>query len=204
MNIELLRTDELYRGFFRLLKTRLRYQRFDGHMSREVELEILERGDAAAVILYDPQHDQVGLIRQFRLGPLMRQESGWIVEIVAGSCGKETNPAAVARREVLEETGWHLTDLRHVRTFFLSPSGSSERIHLFCGLFDSSCPPEGGGGLTTEDEDIQPLLVPFATASQWLHDHTLDSAIAVLAMQWLLLNREALRHAHAAPQPDHP
>ncbi|MBF0341334.1 MAG: NUDIX domain-containing protein [Magnetococcales bacterium] len=193
MNVDVLDIQELYRGFFRLLRMKMRYQRFDGNMSREVHLEILERGDAAAVLLYDPHRDQVGLIRQFRPGPHLRGESGWTTEIVAGSCGSEPDPQAVAWRETREETGWTPDSLRLIQVFYLSPSGSSERIHLYCGLFDSSTSPVAGGGLEQEGEDIQPVIVPFATAWQWLEDRTLNSAIAILAMQWLKLNRSELR-----------
>ncbi len=193
MKVEIFDISEQYRGFFRLLRLRLSHQRFDGRMSPTIDLELLERGDAAAVLLYDPARDLLGLIRQFRPGPHLRGESGWTTEIVAGSCGQESDPRAVALRESREETGWTPHTLNPISTFYLSPSGSSERIHLFCGLFDSALPRVDGGGLEHENEDIEPILVPFATARQWLDDHTFNSAIAILAMQWLLLHRDALR-----------
>ncbi|MBF0626748.1 MAG: NUDIX domain-containing protein [Magnetococcales bacterium] len=194
MKVDLFASEELYRGFFRLLRLHLRFQRFNGQMSQALHLEILERGDAAAVLLYDPTRDCVGLIRQFRPGPHLRGESGWTTEIVAGSCGTEPDPKTVALRETLEETGWTPHTLQPIQTFYLSPSGSSERIHLFCGLFDSLQPRTAGGGLEQENEDIEPMVVPFATARQWLTDHTLNSAIAILAMQWLILHRDELRN----------
>ncbi|MBF0614764.1 MAG: NUDIX domain-containing protein [Magnetococcales bacterium] len=198
MKVILSGLDELYRGFFRLLRLRVSYERFDGRMSRTLDWEILERGDAAAVLLYDPQRDVVGLIRQFRPGPHIRGESGWTTEIVAGSCGNERDPLQVALRETLEETGWQPYAMTPVCCFYLSPSGSSERIHLYCGLFDSTSPGLVVAGLEQEGEDIQPLLVPFATARQWLEEQTLNSAIAILAMQWLLLNRNRLRQDYGA------
>lgn len=193
MKVELIDRTELYKGFFKLLRLVLRYQRFDGRMSSEASLEILERGDAAAVLLYDPEADALGLIRQFRPGPFLRGESGWCTEIVAGSCGDQSDHRAVAMRETLEETGWTPYDLRLIRSFYLSPSGSSERIHLYCGLFDSTCPREAGGGLEHENEDILPVVVPYATALAWFEGQVFNSAIAVLAMQWLIANRDALR-----------
>ncbi|MEO5344869.1 MAG: NUDIX domain-containing protein [Magnetococcus sp. YQC-9] len=193
MKAELLDIQELYQGFFRLVRLKLRYQRFDGPMSREVGLEVIERGDAAAVLLYDPKLDQIGLIRQFRPGPFLHGESGWCTEIVAGSCGCQTDPEAVARREVIEETGWSPYALLPVHSFYLSPSGSNERVHLYCGLFDSTSTHETGGGLEHEDENIQPLVIPFATALEWFEQQRFNSAIAILAMQWLIANRERLQ-----------
>ncbi len=193
MKVDELHREELYRGFFRLLRSTLRYQRFNGEMSDLVSLEVLERGDAVAVILYDPKEDVVGLIRQFRIGPYLRQESGWTIEIVAGSCGTQTDIESVARREVAEETGWSITTLEPIQTFYLSPSGSSERIHLFYGAFDSTIPQQGGGGLTEEGEEIEPLIQPFTTVQKWIQNQRFNSAIAILAMQWLSINRERLQ-----------
>ncbi|MBF0165527.1 MAG: NUDIX domain-containing protein [Magnetococcales bacterium] len=193
MKVELIDRAEIYKGFFKLLRLILRYQRFDGRMTPEVALEILERGDAAAVLLYDPDADVVGLIRQFRPGPFLCGESGWCTEIVAGSCGVQRDHEAVALRETLEETGWRPYELRLIHSFYLSPSGSSERIHLYCGLFDSTRPREAGGGLEHENEDIEPLVVPYATALAWFEENVFNSAIAILAMQWLMAHRDRLR-----------
>ncbi|MBF0417909.1 MAG: NUDIX domain-containing protein [Magnetococcales bacterium] len=193
MKAELLESTELYKGFFRLVRLVLRYPRFDGRITPAVTLEVLERGDAAAVLLYDPQADALGLIRQFRPGPFLRGESGWCTEIVAGSCGAQSDHRAVAMRETMEETGWTPYDLRLIHSFYLSPSGSGERIHLYLGLFDSTSPSEAGGGLEQENEDIQPMVVSFATVLAWFEAHTFNSAIAILAMQWLMANRERLR-----------
>ncbi|MEO5376865.1 MAG: NUDIX domain-containing protein [Magnetococcus sp. DMHC-6] len=194
MQVELLETHKLYHGFFQLFRYRLRYQRFDGHMSQEVTLEALERGDAVAVLAYDPHTDLVGLIQQFRIGPHLRENQGWCWEIVAGSCRSEEAYSKVAEREVAEEAGWSIQTLRHILTYYLSPSGSTERIHLFLALFDSQIPPQGGGGLLCEAEDIHPQILPFPDAWTMVENGSIHSGTAILALQWLAMHRAKLQH----------
>ena len=46
--------------------------------------EVFERGNAAAVLPYDPVLDAVVMIEQFRVGALAAGRSPWLIEIVAG------------------------------------------------------------------------------------------------------------------------
>ncbi|MBF0283832.1 MAG: NUDIX hydrolase [Magnetococcales bacterium] len=91
-----------------------------------------------------------------------------------------------------EETGWTVERLTLACSFYLSPSASTERIHLFLGLFDASQPPDGVG-LEHEGENIQLFVVPFDEAWAMLEQGVLDAATAILAVQWLALRRAELR-----------
>lgn len=175
-------------GFFRLRRLRLHYERFDGTMSREVALECVERGEAVAVLLYHPQSDRVGLIRQFRVGDWLAGGNGWTTEIVAGTCDGSRDYPAVARREVREEAGLETTRLIPMHTYFISPSGSTERIHLFLGLVEGFAP-QGGGGLEEEDEDIAFFHVPLDQALTWVDEGRITPATALLALHWLARHR---------------
>ena len=53
-------------------------------MSDVISREVFERGQAGAVLLYDPQRDEVILIRQFRAGAYVAGHHPWIWEAVAG------------------------------------------------------------------------------------------------------------------------
>lgn len=198
MRVELEERETVHQGFFRLDRIRVRFERFGGGMGPPHTFECLERGEAVAVILYDPAADRVALIRQFRIGPHLRGESGWTIEMVAGACDGDPDTTAVAHREVAEEAGYPLVELRPVSRFYLSPSGSTERIHLFLGLIDTRHPPRGGGGLAHEGEDIRLELYTFDRAWALVENGEMDSATAILAMQWLALHRPAL-HREAAP-----
>ncbi|MBF0447041.1 MAG: NUDIX domain-containing protein [Magnetococcales bacterium] len=191
MNVELIKSRIVHDGFFRLFSLLLRFERFDGSMSRPVTLESLERGEVVVVLLYDPKTDRVGLIRQFRIGPHLAEGQGYILEMVAGACNQETDHEQVARREVSEETGWALENLTLVRSFYLNPAGSTERIYLFLGLFDGLSNPKATG-LDHEDEDILPITLTFDEAWDKMGQGEINSAIPILALQWLKDYRQSI------------
>src|ERR1700737_642062 len=82
--IEILECQTVYRGFFRVDRYRLRHRLFSGGSSVELSREVLERGNAAAVLLYDPERDAVVLVEQFRLAAHLAGFPPWQIEIVAG------------------------------------------------------------------------------------------------------------------------
>ena len=73
-----------YTGFFRMEKYRLRHELFRGGWSAPMIRECFERGHAVAVLLYDPEQDQVVLVEQFRIGAIEFPGGPWLLEIVAG------------------------------------------------------------------------------------------------------------------------
>jgi len=180
-----------YNGFMRMEKYRLRHQLFSGGCSPKIERECLERGHAVAVLPYDPQGDQVILIEQFRIGALASSQSPWLLEIVAGIIGAGESKEQVAQRETLEEAGCQLLDLVPICEYLLSPGGCSETIALFCGRVDAS---QAGGvhGLAEEHEDIRVHVLPFKEVLGLLYNGNINSATAIIALQWLALNRKAL------------
>ena len=79
---EILDKSICHDGFFRLERYRLRHELFAGGWSGELVRELLERGHAVAVLLYDPIRDQVVLVEQFRIGALASGEHPWMLEVV--------------------------------------------------------------------------------------------------------------------------
>jgi ADP-ribose pyrophosphatase len=194
--VELHARETCYDGVFRLARLRLAHELFAGGMSRPLTRELFERGHAVAVLPYDPVRDAVVLIEQFRVGALERAAGPWLVEIVAGVIDGDEAPDAVARREAVEETGVQLGRIEPICRFYVSPGGTSESIHLFCGEVDAGA---AGGihGLAEEGEDIRVFVEPFDVALQRIAEGSIDSASPVIALQWLALNRERLRAAWA-------
>jgi ADP-ribose pyrophosphatase len=189
---EVIAQQPLYRGFFNLTRLRLRHTRFDGGWSRELDRELFHRGRCVAVLPYDPVTDRVVLIEQFRVGALGVKSDPWLLEIVAGAIEDGESPEEVAHREAFEEAGCRLRELLRIGEFFPTPGACSERLTLFCGLVDAT----GIGGihgLAEEDEDIRVNAVDFATAMAWLEEGTIDTAVTIIGLQWLALNRERLR-----------
>lgn len=190
--VEVMHRSTTYRGFFRVDRFRLRHRLFAGGMSQAVTREVFERGDAVAVLPYDPVRDAVVLVEQFRIGAFAREQSPWLMEIIAGTIEKGERPDAVARREAQEEAGLELGRLERVLTTFLSPGGSTERLTVYCA---EARVPEASSvhGLPEEGEDIRVHPLPADQALKLLRDGAIVSAPAVIALLWLASQRERLR-----------
>jgi ADP-ribose pyrophosphatase len=178
-----------FQGFFRIEKFRLRHSLFKGGMSEIMSRELFERGQAVAVLPYDPVLDRVVLIEQFRIGALNDPQGPWLTEIVAGMTTEGEAPESVAQREAEEEAGCVISELLPICRFYPSPGGCSETAVLFCGRVDAS---SVGGihGLAHEHEDIRVLTAGLVEAMQWIESGRIISAAPIMALQWLVLNRD--------------
>jgi ADP-ribose pyrophosphatase len=194
-DFEITAREPCFKGFFKLDRFHFRHKRFDGSWSRSVGREIFIRGDATCVLPYDPVENSVVLVEQFRIGavPLERDlgdagVSPWLIELVAGINEEGENPEDVARRESVEEANLELGELMPICHYLASPGGSTEKVHLYCARVDSR---EAGGvfGLAEEDEDIRVHVVSFEDAMLMIESGQINNAAAIIALQWLALNR---------------
>lgn len=189
--LEVLERKICYQGFFRMDRYLIRHGLFEGGMSPPLSRELFERGHSVAVLPYDATRDEVVLVEQFRIGALEAPSGPWLFELVAGMLDPGETPEAVARREAREEADAELHEMRPICEYLVSPGGTSERVHLFCARVDTSGL-GGVHGLDSEDEDIKVHVVPFEAAMGMLRDGVINSAMPIIALQWLALNRDAL------------
>ncbi|PHS23795.1 MAG: ADP-ribose diphosphatase [Methylophaga sp.] len=181
-----------YQGFFSIKEVELKHTLFKGGWSRPIKRELFQRGNCVAVLLYDPIRDEVVIIEQFRIGAVQMGEQAWLLEIVAGAIEPGETAEEVAYRESVEEAGCEIQQLVKINDFFTSPGGTSELLTLFYGKVDSQ---NVGGihGLDDEDEDISVTTMKFDEVYQLLLDGKILSAIPIIAIQWLYINRDKLR-----------
>ena len=192
-DVALLEKTTAFQGYFRIDRYRVKHKLFRGGWSRPITREVFERGHAVAVLPYDPVHDQVVLIEQFRIAPYAAGDKPWMYEIVAGIIEPDEAPAEVARRELKEEAGLETdTALEPILRYYTSPGGSTETCQLYAARVDASA---AGGvhGLPDEDEDIRVFALDFAEAMRATADGRIVASPPLIALQWLALNREALR-----------
>jgi ADP-ribose pyrophosphatase len=189
---EVLAKETVYQGFFRLENYRLKHTLYNGGWSQELKRELFRRGNCVAVLLYDPVLDEVVLIEQFRVGAILQPEQPWLLEIVAGAIEEGETAEQVAFRESSEEAGCIIQEMITISEFYTTPGGASERITLFCGKVDA----KGVGGihgLKDEQEDILVRSVKFDDAYRMVEQGEIDSAIPILALQWLALNKHKVQ-----------
>ncbi len=184
MKFKIIRKQNLYQGFFSMNKYYLANQLFQGGWSEEYSREIFERGNAAAVLLFDPKAEVVVFVEQFRPGAIGSEDSPWLMELVAGIIEQGEQPDQVVRRESIEEAGVAVSRLTKICDYWVSPGGTSERIWLYLGEVDSTNLPDFGG-LESEHEDIKVHRVKLQDAFQMLEKGTLNNAMSIIALQWL-------------------
>lgn len=193
-DVEVIAKDTVFKGYFQVDRYRLRHRTFAGGWSPEITREVFERGHAVVVLLYDPVAEKLALIEQFRTGALAAGWYPWMVECVAGIIEPGEDLADVARRETHEEAGTVAQDLFDVGHYLVTAGGSSESCKLYCARVDSSVI-EGLHGVADEGEDIRVFTVPVAEAYAMTKDGRINNSMAVLAIQWLMLERDTVRKA---------
>jgi ADP-ribose pyrophosphatase len=190
--VEIVARHVAYEGYTRIEELRLRHRRHDGGWSTVIERELIERGHAVAVLPYDPVHDEVVLIRQFRVGAYGAGRDPWLVEVVAGVIDPGETQEEVARRESVEEAGCIIGELIPICEFYASAGILSETVQLYVGITDTSA---AGGihGLEHEGEDIEAFVLGWDEAWKRVEERRFLDIKIVTALQWLALNRDALR-----------
>ncbi len=189
----ILRREVLFQGYFRVDRLHIQRDRFDGGQADVFTREIFQRGgDIATVLLFDPQHDKVVLLEQYRPAPALSGQDPWMIEIVAGVVDSGETPEQAARREALEEAGCVILDLLPIASYFPSSGGTSEYIHLYVGRIEA--PAEDGiFGLQEEGEDIRIHVIDAMQAINLLYTQKIRCSQALIALQWFAMRHTELR-----------
>lgn len=190
-DVDVLTTETLYQGFFKAEKMTLRHRLYEGGWSTDIVREVFVRGEAVGIVLYDPVSDLIGLVEQIRIGAIGHQVSPWCLEVVAGMTEADESLVDVARREIQEETSLTPTSIEYICEYMASPGGSTERLHLFCGLvaLDQAA---GVHGLEEEGEDIKLYVLPAQTVFDELYTGRFNNAATLIGLQWLQINRSRI------------
>lgn len=191
-DVEIVAKKRTFNGFFKIDEYHFRHALFAGGQSDVIVREIFERGDAVAVLPYDPKLDAVLLIEQIRIGAFNDDKSPWLLEVIAGMTDGSKDYEAVVKKEAKEESGIALNNIEFMLSYLSSPGGTSERLYLYYGEADLS---QAGGiyGVPEEGEDIRVHVIPVEQAFQLLDEGEMDNAATVICLQWLKLNIDAIR-----------
>lgn len=185
--------ENLYDGFFKINLYQFKHALFAGGESEVIRREILERGDAVAVLPYDPVTEQVLLIEQIRIGAIKSKHTPWLLECIAGMTDGSEDYESVVKKEAFEEAGLNLTELEFMLSYLSSPGGTTERLYLYLAHADLSQMTTGIYGLDTEGEDIKTHIMDLDEALERLNRGEIDNAATVICLQWLALNRDRIR-----------
>jgi ADP-ribose pyrophosphatase len=187
----------VWSGRFPLDVIAFRHRRFDGTMSDTRTWELWRRGHAAALLPYDPVADVLVLIEQFRFPALAAGVDATLVELPAGLCEDNEDPAETIRREMREEMNMDADRFERIGGFLLTPGGADEFCHLYVGRVTApSADGEGiagHGGEASEHEDIRVRVWSAAEAIEAAFAGYFTNAITAIALFWLANKRDRLR-----------
>ena len=197
-DVEIAETTTVSARHLRIDTFRFRHRLFSGEWSAERSYDVLRRGQAVAIVLYDPDRDAVVLVEQFRLPAQLAGSSPWQLEAAAGLIDTEETPEAVAIRETREETGLALIgEPIRIQRYLSSSGNSDERVVLFCGRVDAAA---AGGvhGLPAEHEDIRVVVKTLAEIEAMLDAGAIESGQTLIGLHWLLRHRARLQRLWTA------
>lgn len=134
--------ERISTGFLKLDK--VTYQRGEN----KFPMEVINRGDSVAALLYNTSTKKYIFVKQFRAGAGKE-----LIEIIAGTMDVDgESPSDCLSREILEETGYIMTNCELICSSYSSPGGSTEKMYIFDAITDGTKEGEGGG---VENEGIE-------------------------------------------------
>lgn len=180
--IKIQKTELLSDNWYILNKVTFDYQKKDDSWITQ-KREVYDRGNGAAILLYNTKQKTVILTRQFRLPTYLNgNETGMMIEVCAGLLD-EDNPEQCIIRETEEETGYRLTKVTKIMETYMSPGAVTEILYLFVGEYDESMKVSDGGGVAHEEENIDVLEMSYDEAYAMIESGEITDAKTIILLQ---------------------
>ncbi|MDB5850649.1 MAG: GDP-mannose pyrophosphatase NudK [Rhodoferax sp.] len=186
-NVRIVDVQVLSNDWYVLKKNTFDLRRRDGQWQRQSR-ETYDRGNGATILLYNRARRTVVLTRQFRFPAFVNgTPDGRLIETCAGLLDQD-DPATCIRREVEEETGFRIHDVRKVFEAYMSPGSVTERVFFFVGEYAAGDKVSDGGGHAHEGEDIEVLEVGLERALAMVASGEICDGKTIMLLQYAALN----------------
>jgi nudix-type nucleoside diphosphatase (YffH/AdpP family) len=165
------------------------YQFNDGQW-KTISRECYNRGNGAAILLYNTEKETVILTKQFRMPAYENNKNdGMSIEVCAGAIDNNDEPLETIIRETEEEVGYKITKAKQVLTAYTSPGALTEKMYLFIAEYNDVMKINEGGGLDSENEEIDVLELPFAKAINMIESQEIIDAKTIMLLQYAQINK---------------
>lgn len=191
MDYRILKEDIVLDDFFQIHKATIAHDSYNDKSEIKAIRLALDRGNSAAVLIYEKDTDQFLFTEQFRY-PSSRRDVPFILELVAGAVDEGEEPIESAKREVLEEIGYKVEEMKLIHTYFPSPGMSAEVVYIFYTEVTTAQQILEGGGSKGEKEDIKLVKLPRKQIQEKLTKQFFNNSITIIGLQWFLLNKRSL------------
>ncbi len=185
--IKIIKEELLSDNWYSLKKYTYEIFKNDGSLQKQTR-EVYDRGNGAAILLYNKEYKSVILTRQFRLPSFVNgNASGELIEACAGLLDQD-NPEEAIKRETEEETGYRIKDVRKVFEAYMSPGSVTEILYFFIAEYTHAMKVNDGGGVKQEQEDIEVLEVSFEQAFSMIEIGAIKDAKTIMLLQYMKIN----------------
>lgn len=184
--IKIIKTEILSNYKYTLNKVTYEYVKTDGSKKTQTR-EVYDRGDAAAILLYNGGQKTVILTQQFRLPTYINgNKTGMMIEACAGLLDNDT-PEVCAKREAEEETGYRINKPHKIFSAYSSAGVITEMIHFFIAEYSQHMKVSAGGGVEGEEENIDVLEINFDKALEMIDNGEIKDAKTIILLQYMRL-----------------
>ena len=183
--VRIIDSQVLSDNWYLLKKYTFDFPRRDGEWQRQSR-EVYDRGNGAAILLYNVARQTLILTRQFRCPLYVNGHDGFLLEVPAGLLDN-LDPEQRIKAEAEEETGYHIDHVQKVFDAFMSPGSVTEKLSFFIAEYDSSQQTGDGGGVKEEGEDIEVIEMTWADALRGIENGDIMDAKTIMLIQYAAL-----------------
>ena len=182
-----IKNEVLSDNWYTLNKLTFEYQKEDGSWETQ-QREAYDRGNGAAILLYNEAKKTVVLTRQFRMPTYINGNTdGMMIEVCAGLLDGD-HPEDCIKKEVEEETGYKVDKVTKVFESYMSPGSVTEILYFFIGSYEDAVKTNNGGGAEDETENIEVLEYPIKTALNMIKSGEIKDAKTIMLLQYAQIN----------------
>lgn len=188
-NLKNIKHHILSKGWATLFNIEYDYKFKNGNW-KTIKRETYNRGNGAAILLYNKETKSIILTKQFRMPAYQNNvNDGMCIEACAGAIDGNESPETCIIRETEEEVGYKIESAKLVYETYTSPGALTEKMYLFIAEYNSTMKISKGGGLDTEDEEIEVLELPFKEALNMMDNKQIIDAKTIMLMQYMQINK---------------
>ena len=178
----------LSNDWYKLDKIDFDFQNRNGEWQNQTR-ESYNRGDGAAILLYNPSKKTVILTKQFRIPSYLNEHpDGMLIEVCAGLLDAD-DPLTCIKKEAEEEVGYKISEPKKIFEIYSSPGAVTEILHYFIAEYSDDMKISEGGGLKEETEEIEVLEVGFKEALAMIYTGEICDAKTIILLQYAQINK---------------
>ncbi len=163
--------------------------RFNDGSWKRLSRESYDRGNGTSILLYNKEKGSVILTKQFRMPAYANDKNdGMSIEVCAGALDKNEEPEVCIIREVEEEVGYKIEKATKVLESYMSPGAVTEKMYSFIAEYTDDMKINDGGGVESEDEEIEVMELSFQEAIKMMHNFEIIDAKTIMLLQYAQIN----------------